>query len=286
MTTFRRIAETFGLASAKPKPQDDMPLRDALRHSFGDDLDRTTQRVKEALESMGLPLPKRGAVVTGSEGALIFLDDYGIMLRVEMSDDLLRKGERINDHPLVLQPLGQRQLTEYAVLEICPGVHVTKDQNVRDLLFSKLPETGVSMWDFQICNAGVLPIYMPEFPNGVPVVLDRLSVERISDSIKPVKDALKVFGLSSDVQKMVYGELKAGFEKAWPADQDKPDPEQFKEFLQLCIRHKSLGNLVSGWMRDPNASDRDWMYEDTKRSWAADAGHIYARQIKDMSRQP
>lgn len=284
MTTFRRIAETFGLAAAKPELQDDRPLRDALRHSFGDDLDRTTARMKEVLEGMGLPLPKRGAIVTGSEGALIFLDDYGIMLRVELTDDLLRKGDRVNDHPLVLQPLGQRQLTEYAVLEICPGVHVTKDKSVRDVLFNKLPETGVNMWDFQVCNAGVLPIRLPAFPDGVPVVIDRLAVERLSAGTKPVKDALSVFGLSSDVQQMAYGALKEGFEKAWPQGQDKPDPDAFKAFLQQCIQHKSMGQLVSGWMRDPNASQNDWMYEDTKRSWAADAGYLYAMQIKGMGR--
>ena len=284
MTTFRRIAETFGLAAAKPQPPDDRPLRDALRHSFSDDLDRTTARMKEVLDAMGLPLPTRGAIVTGSEGALIFLDDYGIMLRVELTDDLLRKGDRVNDHPLVLQPLGQRQLTEYAVLEICPGVHVTKDKAVRDLLFNKLPETGVSMWDFQVCNAGVLPIRLPQFPDGVPVVIDRLAVERLSNSVKPVKDALSVFGLSSDVQQMTYGALKDGFEKAWPQGQDKPDPDAFKAFLQQCIQHKAMGQLVSGWMRDPNAGQNDWMYEDTKRSWAADAGHLYAMQIKGMGR--
>lgn len=286
MTTFRRIAETFGLAAAKPAPQDDLPLRDALRHSFGDDLDRTTQRVKEVLAAMDLPLPKRGAIVTGSEGALIFLDDYGIMLRVELTDDLLRKGERINDHPMVLQPLGQHKITEYAVLEICPGVHVTKDKNVRDLLFQKLPQSGVGMWDFQICNAGVLPIRLPQFPDGVPVVIDRLAVERLSGAVQETKDALAVFGLASDVQQLTYGELKNSFAKAWPQGQDNPDPQAFKDFLQLCIRHKSLGHLVSGWARDPKAGQNDRMYEDTKRSWAADAGYLYAMQIKGMVRQP
>ncbi len=284
MTTFRRIAETFGLAATPPQPPDDRPLRDALRHSFGDDLDRTTTRVKEVLEAMGLPLPRRGAVITGSEGALMFLDDYGIILRVELTDDLLRKGERIDDHPMVLQPLGQRKLTEYAVLEICPGVHVTKDKKVRDVLFEKLPQSGVSMWDFQVCNAGVLPIRLPQFPDGVPVVIDRLAVERLSEGTREVKDALSVFGLAQDVQQMAYGALKQSFATAWPQGQDKPDPQAFRDFLQQCIRHKGLGHLVSGWARDPNAGPNDWMYEDTKRSWAADAGYLYAQQIKQPAR--
>lgn len=277
-SAFRHIAEKFNPFARAPEP-DDKPMRDVMRYKFGDDLDNTVARMSEALDAMGLPLPKRGAVIHGSEGVLMFLDQYGIMLRLEVTDDLLFAGERINDHPMVLQPLGQRNITPYAVLEICPGVHVTKDKGVGRLLFEKMPETGVDVWDSQLCNTGLLPLRLPQFPEGVPVVLDRLAVEKLTDKVKPVRDALEVFGLRDDPQRMYEG-LRKSFAAAWPEGAPTPDREKFQAFLQECLRQKALGYLVSGWMRDPKAGPNDWMYEDTKRGMAADAGQAYARQMK------
>ncbi len=285
MKRIREIASKFTRAAQKPEPvQDERPLRNILRHSFGGDLDRTVARMKEVLENMGLPLPKQGAVIHGAEGALMFLDQYGIILRLELTDDLLMAGQRINDHPFVLQPLGQRQITDYAVLEICPGVNVTKDKNVAKILAKNLHESGVRIWDDQLCNMGVMPVRLPQFPEGVPVVIDRLAVEMLTKNTAPVKSALKVAGLKHDPQS-VYDWLKRDFTSAWPQGQSNPDKEKFAVFLQSCLRHKALGHLVSGWMRDPNAGPNDWMYEDTKRGMAADAGHVYAGQIKAM-KQP
>lgn len=277
MLNYEGISGAFSQAAAHPAAAAETHLRHAFSDVFRDDLDNTVSRVKDVLQAMGLPLPADGAIVSGAVGTLIPLDQYGLILRIEQSDSKLAVGQRVDAHPMVLQPLGQRQLTDGAVLEICAGCRMTDKEEYSRLLAERLPQTGVDFWDDGVTNIGLLPFTTPEYPEGVPVVIDRLAVDKLGAGVAPVKDALLAFGLQEDMQ-VRYQPLKDAFSAAWPQDADVPDTTAFARFFKVAEEFKSRGELVAGWAAQDNKNSGD-SFEDAKSRKVADAGETYAQQI-------
>ncbi len=277
MLNFGGISDAFSEAAAHPAAAAETHLRHAFSDVFRDDLDTTVARVKDVLQAMGLPLPADGAIVSGAVGTLIPLDEFGLMLRIEQSDSKLAVGQRVDAHPMVLQPLGQRSLTDGAVLEICAGCRMTDKEEYSRLLADRLPQTGVDFWDDGVTNIGLLPFKTPQYPEGVPVVIDRLAVDRLAGGVAPLKDALAAFGLQEDMQAR-YQPLKDAFAAAWPQDADRPDTAAFTRFLTLAEEFKARGDLVAGWAGPESKNSGDSFEEDKSRK-VADAGKTYARQM-------
>ena len=276
MLNYGGISGAFGQAAASPATAAEAHLRHAFSDVFRDDLDNTVNRVKDVLNAMGLPLPAEGAIVSSAVGTLIPIDQYGIILRIEHSDSKLAVGQRVDAHPMVLQPLGQRSLTDGAVLEICAGCRMTTKEEYSKLLADKLPQTGVEFWDDGVTNIGLLPFKTPEYPDGVPVVIDRLAVDKLATGVSSVKDALTAFGLKEDLQAR-YQPLKDAFTAAWPEDAAVPDKAAFAGFLTVCDEFKARGDLVSGWAEQAVATGGS--FEENKSRKVADAGQIYAQQM-------
>lgn len=284
MLNYEGISDAFDKAAAHPVVAAEQHLRHAFSDVFRDDLDNTVARVVEVLKAMGLPLPDQRAIVSGAVGTLIPLDQYGVMLRIEQSDRKLAVGQRVDAHPMVLQPLGQRQLTDGAVLEICAGCRMTDREEYSRLLVEKLPQTGVDFWDDGVTNIGLLPFTTPEYPDGVPVVIDRLAVDKLGDAVAPVKDALAVFGLTEDMQAR-YQPLKDAFDAAWPEGADIPAQAGFAQFKQMCVEFKQRGDLVTGWAQPAQGAGGDSFEADKSRK-VSDAGKAYAAQISAKVRTP
>lgn len=276
MLNYDGISGAFTQAAASPAAAAEAGLRHAFSDVFRDDLDNTVNRVKEVFQAMGLPLPAAGAIVSSAVGTLIPLDRYGVILRIEHSDNKLAVGQRVDAHPMVLQPLGQRQLTDGATLEICAGCRMTTREEYSRLLADKLPQTGVEFWDDGVTNIGLLPFKTAEYPDGVPVVIDRLAVDKLGAGISSVKDALAVFNLSEDLQAR-YQPLKDAFSAAWPEGIDVPDGAGAARFFATCETFKARGDLVAGWA-EPSVATGD-SFEENKSRKVADAGQTYAQQM-------
>lgn len=267
--------------TAAPAPRETQALENALSMGIWDkDLCRqTAEYMAEILDAMGLPLPAAESVLPGTEGALILLKEEGIVLRIENNNGYINwRGERVENHPMVLQPLGARDLSPQVRIEFCPGCHTTKDYDLMSEFRMQILETGVQFFDAQIENIGLLPLRLPDFPAGVPVVIDRLAVTQLSRNTAPVRDALAVMHLQEDPQKQLYGELQDAFAAAWPEGERLPSRIGMEYFLTLCRLKKSEGHLVDGWDA-ASAQERGWLDSQSKTGLAAHAADSYARQI-------
>lgn len=278
MLKIEPISEVFSQAASHPLMAGQKYVREALSNAFREDSEDAAMHVCSMLTAMGLPLPAQGSIMTGSEGALIFLNDYGITLRIEKTDDQLIRGDRVNDHPMVLQPLGSRQISNNVMIEVCPGCKLAQDKSGLKALVESLPATGINLWDRQVGNTGLMPFKTAAFPDGIPVVIDRIAVEKLSDDVLPVKDILAMLNLELNPQE-IYQPLQDAFDVSWPEGQVLPCIEGFMKFLQKCVEYKNRGYLEAGWLDAPVEGSKIKPYEDAKRNMAADAGKAYAHQI-------
>lgn len=234
----------------------DVSFERRLKRRFGH---ATAQSVLSAIEKLGLPMPTDGEFVKGSEGPLILLNDYNLAIRI---DPVANKGrtlgfnwDRINDSPFVLRPIGS-VIVGKAVVEICAGAHQTADKNVECELQRQLKESGLYFWDSGLMNVGILPVKTPDFPNGIPVVIDRLAVRKLSRSANIISKAVQEASLKEEE---FYAPLRQAFLQAWPAGAENPDASKMKAFWAICHDYARAGKLVAGWSgaESQNSSAKD-----------------------------
>lgn len=215
----------------------------------------TVDAIIDAFEKLHLPLPEHNVeFIRAYEGAIFCSNDYGMVVRVEPveADMKMNRGrskphvERINDNPWILQPIGSIKAGD-AIIEICPGVHTTDKNRDLDVLDTGLRRTGANFYDLSCTNAGRLPIATPEFPDGVPVVIDRLAVKRLSANTKNIRRALDTMKVDISPQRTLYDGLKRKFRSAWPKGATAPDPAKMQEFWRAMRDAKNKGILVAGW---------------------------------------
>jgi len=226
-----------------------------LRGKFG----RETTRATEAIfDRLGLPLPeKREEFYEGTEGALVFVEKYGVVLRIE--HNVYRESDpshRIDDNPWILQPLATLPAARYAVVELVPGCRVRDDREAVNYLWDRLLEKKIIFWDKDERNVVHLPVETQRFPNGIPVVGDRLAVRRREkhEGFRLKRhftgiSAARVKQMTHDAaaaQTMLYEPLRERFADAWSHAQHMPD------FWRECIRQVNKGRLVSGWKNVPH----------------------------------
>jgi hypothetical protein len=216
-----------------------------LRETFDQ---ATAQKVVESFQKLDLPLPQdEKEFLMGTEGGLVFLNRYGMVIRIENanSPQSLFKADRINDSPWILQPLATIDAGK-AVIELCPGCHFGNDDADVSYLYEALLKQGTAFWDYGLPNVGRLPFKTPQFPEGVPVVIDRLAVRKLSDSVKPVQQALMNVNddelrEAAEAQERLYAPLRLAFDEGWA------DSGKMPQFWSLCREGVQEGKLVAGW---------------------------------------
>lgn len=306
-----------------------------------------SQEIVRALEKLMIRLPQRNEeYIEGTDGIIIFSNEHAAVIRIELQDRLsarnvlLSSGKckilpdslrhimskhmprksseisrqiRIDDSPWVLRPLASVAGRDYKI-EILPGVHFENKLSMNRHAYRGLLAEGNHYWDARVDNIGRLPFPTPEFPDGVPVVVDRMAVERLSGRIDPVKTALfemkcrlqqygyslsEVFSrattlkqkltdyisatvypkkdslhMESDPQDVLYGSLKKSFSAAWPQDQDSPDPEKMKFFWEALRAAKQEGRLIAGW-NDAVPTGSELLMPKSKTAKAAKSAAAY-----------
>jgi hypothetical protein len=237
--------------------------------------DKTAEKVLEVFEKMGLPPPQLAEeFLPGTEGCLLFLSPYGLVMRIENREfeDGAWVPDRINNSGLVLNPVATIGAGE-AIIELCPGCHLEKDYSNSERLRDRLRHENIDFWDLIEYNSGRLPVKTPSFPEGVPVVIDRLAVRKLSDSIKDVSQALKQAAQEArEAQKALYGPLKSAFRDAWP------DAEKLKTFWDMCRRYVREGKLIAGWNE---AKEEAILYGGVCKPFRArKAAELYSERLK------
>jgi hypothetical protein len=234
----------------------------------------TMFRVVDAFQKMGLPLPeKEEEFLKGSVGALVFLNDYGVVIRMELSG-----GKRVNDSGWIVQPLATIDAGEL-LIEICPGCVQAQSAKNNAYLSHKLERQGLKFWDCKISNIGHIPVSSVRFPEGIPVVIDRLGVNKLTESAAAIRAALNDLPSreAAEAQEKLYAPLRAAFAAAWP------EPGKMKDFWSLCQSYLREGKLVAGWntpQGEEAAREETPFGSNIKTPLAAGAAKHYESRLK------
>lgn len=240
-------------------PQTD--FANSLQLTFDKD---TARKVLKTFELIGLPAPEKGEEYFGAaEGVLVFLNRYGVVIRIE------RPFDRINDSPWILSPLASIQ-AGMTIIEICPGCHFEPDEANVDNLRKHLGNQGIDFWDCMTRNVGRIPVRIFGFPEGIPVVIDRPSVRRRLESIVSVCQALKDESeKATETVERLYAPLRDCFNDGWLQAQ------KIEGFWDMCRRYVQEGKLIAGW-NDEGATHV--LYE--KASKAANRAAAYEARLQ------
>lgn len=218
-----------------------------LRGNFDED---TADRVVDAFHRMKLPPPQTDdEFLHGTKGALVFLNAYGMVIRIEQADPAkgLFKADRINDSPWMLQPLASLDAGK-VIIELCPGCHCSDNSWDVAYLHDALLKQGHAFWDQGLANVGLLPVKTPRFPEGIPIVIDRLAVKKLTESTEAIRQAIAGIEVGNDeiqeaaeAQERLYAPLRLAFDEAWA------DGSKMPQFWNLCQEYVREGKLVAGW---------------------------------------
>jgi len=261
------------------KPTQDK-FEDHIGSIFGEE---TKNKILSTLADLNLPLPQmRIEYLQASSGALMVLDDYSCVVRIEMSDakmdaDSQQRGYRLRgrrvEHPLILQPLGMIDAGD-ATIEICPGTKTSASKEMSDDVKDILAEDGIDYWDDFAQNIGVLPIASEDFPDGVPVVIDRLSVERLGQAPKQIMKDFEETNFQQKLYKPLYQKFKDAVKMT--SQKTRVDREGIKTFWAACAQLKKEYKMIPGWQ----------FYEDRKnlpikQREAITAGQEYKQRLQN-----
>lgn len=238
-----------GLTSGFNAAAGNVPETDFARYlasSFDED---TACRVLDTFAKLGLPAPEtQGEFVAGTDGGLVFLNRYGVVLRIEKKDTSDTSAQfwsdRVNDNPLILRPLATLSAGQ-AHIEICPGCHTTNDQSESRYLQAVLREQGINYWDEGAHNIGRVPVKTSSFPQGLSVVVDRGAVNELTTKADVARRALTRQSAETRAAEQalegLYGGLCRRFVDCWEGRREMQD------FWGLCAKYTAAGKLVAGW---------------------------------------
>lgn len=233
----------------------------------------TARDVISLMEKLQLPMPLQRDQFLADLGhlsnkddahALLFSNKYGIVVRIE-SEKLLH----VNDNPLILQPLGSFKVGK-AVVEICPGIHSSDNQNETAFIGRTLAQHGgLEFTDANgTHNIGRLPVVTVRFPNGVPVILDRPSVVRLPGKTEDKQKILEEIGAAEDPQR-IYQPLREALA-------DAATPQKVTEFWLRCVQFVADGKLVPGW--NEKRRDQYKLHEARKHAKKYDLRMVHERR--------
>lgn len=186
-TPSKPAAEAFNAAALMAEKS---YFEERMTRKFGSS---TAREIVEKMNDLQIPLPRSSAeFISGTSGALLFSNKYGVVLRIEEEDGTgYNSANRANDSIWMLQPLGAVKAGK-AHIEICPGVHYENRDVESRKLYWRMWGEGYHLWDERIDNAGRLPFKTPEFPEGVTVSVDRMAAVTLTNAVAPVRRALGV----------------------------------------------------------------------------------------------
>lgn len=258
------LSSLFNKKAVDQRPEVELPKTDFcayLTEKFGRE---TAAQVVESFQKMGLPAPqKEDEFMEGAEGGLVFLNKYGLSIRIESADFPKDewKPDRINDSGWVIQPLATLQAGS-AIIEICPGCNLASNRDYLTHLKGNLESQGSKFFDVRISNIGHLPVKSPSFPDGVPVVIDRLAVQRLTNDIKPASEAIKLLAEEAALaQKTLYAPLREAFAAGYQGG-------KMDNFWNMCRQYVAEGKLVAGWTQASESSGKPYNAARSAKTYA------------------
>lgn len=235
-----------------------------LKRKFGEE---TAEQVLEAFDKLNLPAPTRSnQYLNSNEGCLVFLNKYSIVVRVEPQTPEKNFYVRVNDSGCILQPLASIDAGK-AVVEICSGCNVEKDESSIKYIKELLLDEGLIFSDPQLENLGRMHTDNPKFPKGVLLILDRLAVSKIKKDAKIVKNPL--IEDAKKEQERIFAPFRKTFREGLV------DNSKMNKFWDLCESYASEGKFIAGWNDNSDFFDKIGFLSKTSR--AEEVAESYAR---------
>ena len=214
------------------------------------------------------------SVVPGLPSMLLFLSDFGLVLRVT-ENEIVQKDFPLVVHPRILRPLGSIQ-TDTHRIDIQPAWPVGIDKSQETAFFRHMTLT-LSAEDAASRNCLKLPYiqasdesYYTKTLKGFPVCYDPLTIETCFFSRMGGKTFIPtLFGdlynllphpRKPDAQDHLYGFLRRAFQSAYKYEEKAFDTQRIQNFLRLC-RLETLdpdGILQAAWSH--LSYDKEVMY--------------------------
>lgn len=211
---------------------------------------QTVDQLSADLQGIYLPALNHADYVSGYGGCLVFLNDYGLVIRFEGREhqDFLNI-----ESPYLLQPLSRVQSQNW-VMEVCPALPLLSYQACSDhnypvdvgtiqmKLNALLNKDGLKLWDMQMSNCGYMldPSRDNEF---TPIVIDRNAVDGFSKSILDIK---RLFRGREKGPQDIFLPLRHAFETAAVAT-GEDQKQAYKKAYDLCRVFRKNQKLVCGW---------------------------------------
>ena len=232
-------------------------------------------------EKMGLPAPQeKGEFLPGIDGALVFLNKYGVVIRIEEPQKSgTYRSDRIKDNARILKPLGSIQIGA-VVVEMYPALAPEKKLANVKCLREKLESEGIEFYDHKISNVGRSPVKTEKFPEGEPVVIDVNAVRRNPMFIETEKIVNPEWMKQHDA---FYAPLREALKVSWP------DPIKMKAFWNLCSDYVQEEKLIAGWNKPQSveALDEKCVHGTNRRTtMAAMAAGGYETRLQSIKKTP
>ncbi len=207
-----------------------MGLIEKINDKFDKD---TANAVANFFNVLSLPIPEDNEYYDSYDsGYLVFLNSYACLIRI-------KEGKGTIFHNNILQPVASRQLGALRA-DILPGVKSNPKFETVERLYKKLKKDNISFWDWGEHNTGTLP-------NGHSVVIDIGAVSKLSGSTRKIKKYYADLAKQSSSQKKMFFNLQQAFKKAWPNNQETPQPGKMDTFWKECRTMKLGGILKDSW---------------------------------------
>ncbi len=236
----------------------DKDFVDFLNNKFGEE---TAEKVLNAFDKIELPAPgKATQFLKSNEGCVIFLNKYGLVVRVENKTPEKGYYARVNDSGAILQPLVSIDAGN-AVVEICPGCHVERDEASIEYLKNLLHNEGLVFSDPQLENIGRLDTDNPEYPDGLLLIIDRLAVSRMKEDVNVVSIDNNQFIVKSKEEQLRFS---APFRRVFR--EGLKDSSRMHEFWTLVESYASEGKLIAGWNVDSEFFDKIGFFSKTSKA--------------------
>lgn len=203
--------------------------------------------IEMEVERLGLPLPARGEYLQTREGgALLYLEEEGCAVRITHD-----KKHPYNPHDFMLRPLGALKAAHFRI-HVNPAVVCPIDTDEIESLVALLADDKLGFRDCFAENAGYLPVKTPEFPNGIPVVIDEPSVKALTDDIaaifaRPLDEKQRAAQRAArNIQDDLFAPARRAFRQA--LDTCGPDGKPaMRDFWDICRDMKKRGLFTDSW---------------------------------------
>ncbi len=214
--------------------------------------------IKNAFNKMALPLPRDTTqCMPGTDGILLFSNRFGLVIRIEQKEQ-----QPMQRSQWILQPLATVDAGD-AVVEICPACLFEDDKENYHFVKAALKAENINFWDTGLRNMGRLPFVTDQFPQGVPVVVDRRAVKMV----KGVSADLSVD--DAGLQDVYYQPLRNTLTDVLSGK------SKGEVFLALCEKFVADGLLVAGWNDYRPLVDNKWEGDNAKGLVAGEKAAAY-----------